>query len=519
MALRARMGIAGRLIITSTLLLVLVVSAFGWVAAGQSRRLIDHAARRQQARLVEWLDRAGRAQVLFLAETARIAIVQSDYTTLQETIENVARRDDLMLLVTVVDSSGTVLADSQASQVGRRADATVEPLVQGRELRVVPAVRVRGQQAMIFTAPIVHAGSVLGHVAFASSRAPLQAEMERAQQLKQIELKATLAKTLGMGLLSVLVGAVLTILQGVRISRPIREVARKADQIARGDLQARALVNSQDEIGLMADRFNFMAEQVSVLMNEALHKAAMEKELELASAVQATLVPSSPMIKRQGISLAGYFKPATRCAGDWWTYYDLSHGRLMVIIGDVTGHGAASAMVTAVAKGTASTVNRQSGGNPDLAELMLAMNAAIHDISRGQFVMTCFVTIFDPRTYTLEFANAGHHFPMLYRAGTGEIEGLVSRGSRLGDLAEAHFALERVQVAPEDVLVWYTDGVIECQNAAGTVYGERRFRAVIREHAAQPAERVRDATVQESSRFCGTAAAQDDVTVVVGKFS
>lgn len=519
MAIRARMGIAGRLIATSTLLLVAIVSAFGWVAAGQSRRLIDHAARRQQQRLVESLDRAGRAQVLFLAETARIAIVQSDYTTLQETIENVARRDDLMLLVSVVDATGTVLADSRASQVGRAADAAIAPIVRGRESRVVELARIRGQEAMIFTAPIVHAGSLLGHVAFATSRAPLRAEQERAQQLKQQELTSTLAKTLGMGLLSVLVGAVLTILQTVRISRPIREVARKADQIARGDLQARVSVNSKDEIGLMADRFNFMAEQVSVLMNEALHKAAMEKELELASAVQATLVPSSPVVRRPGINLAGYFKPATRCAGDWWTYYDLSHGRVMVIIGDVTGHGAASAMVTAVAKGTASTINRQAGGNPDLGELMLAMNAAIHDISRGQFVMTCFVTIFDPSSYTLEFANAGHHFPVLFRAGSGQLEGLVSRGSRLGDLAEAQFAVTRVHVAPGDIVVWYTDGIVECQNESGGVYGDRRFRAVIREHAGEPAERVRDATVQESSKFCGTAAAQDDVTVVVGKFS
>jgi sigma-B regulation protein RsbU (phosphoserine phosphatase) len=144
-------------------------------------------------------------------------------------------------------------------------------------------------------------------------------------------------------------------------------------------------------------------------------KPRWKKELEVASAIQATLVPDSSLVEVEGISFAGYFEPATQCGGDWWSYYEMPDEKLLVIIGDVTGHGVASAMITAAAKGSATTMMDVTAGDLTLPALLKSLNAAIHDAAKGRFVMTCFASIYDPKTRQLTYANAGHNFPYIYQ--------------------------------------------------------------------------------------------------------
>ena len=138
-------------------------------------------------------------------------------------------------------------------------------------------------------------------------------------------------------------GTLLSILQGLRISKPIKLLAWRADQIARGDLETRVEVSSTDEIGLLGENFNYMADRLLILMRETAEKATLEKELEVARTIQETLVPPPDLVVRPFINLAGYFMPASQCGGDWWTVHDLPDGRVLEVIGDVTGHGVPSA--------------------------------------------------------------------------------------------------------------------------------------------------------------------------------
>src|SRR5207302_292853 len=83
------------------------------------------------------------------------------------------------------------------------------------------------------------------------------------------------------GLFFVLVGTALAIFQGLRISRPIKMLAWRADQIARGDLETRVEISSGDEIGMLGENFNYMADRLLILMRETAEKATLEKELEV----------------------------------------------------------------------------------------------------------------------------------------------------------------------------------------------------------------------------------------------
>ena len=86
----------------------------------------------------------------------------------------------------------------------------------------------------------------------------------------------------------------------------------------------------------LGENFNYMADQLTVLLQETAEKATLEKELEVARTIQETLVPPNDEIENDLIRFAGYFEPASQCGGDWWTYHEMVGDKLLVVIGDVT---------------------------------------------------------------------------------------------------------------------------------------------------------------------------------------
>jgi serine phosphatase RsbU (regulator of sigma subunit) len=258
-----------------------------------------------------------------------------------------------------------------------------------------------------------------------------------------------------------------------------------------------------------------MTERVRTLLHEVREKAAVEREVEVASALQSTLVPESSTARLPGIELAGFFRPAAKCGGDWWSYYELVEERVLVVIGDVTGHGLPSAMITAVVKGAASNMVSVTRGSVSPDALLQELHGAVLQTARGRFAMTCFASIYDPRSRSLRYANAGHTFPYLYRGGEGRW--LEVRGSMLGDEGCCSHQTGEVQLDPDDLLVWYTDGVVEGQAPGGEPFGYGRLTASVREHDRLPADKVRDEIIAEMYRHFGDVVQEDDITLVVGK--
>ncbi len=338
------------------------------------------------------------------------------------------------------------------------------------------------------------------------------------KQMSQASTQSALY-TGAFGALFVLIGAVLAIFQGLSISKPIKMLAWKADQIARGDLEARVEVSSTDEIGLLGENFNFMADQLVVLLHQTAEKAHLEKELEVARTIQDTLVPPNDPVDCGFFKLAGYFQPATQCGGDWWTWHPLKDGKVLIVIGDVTGHGVPSAMITATAKAACDVARTMHNEDVSATTLLEIMNDAIYQSARRKFVMTCFASIIDPRTRTITYANAGHNFPYLYRQSDkrGEFGSLMIRGNRLGDLKESKYEAKSTELLPGDILVWYTDGIVECENETGEEFGEKRFRAAIRRAGALEAGEIRDNVITEAMGFYAQAARKDDITFVIGR--
>lgn len=511
-----RSSIRLKLISASTALLFVAMGLFAVMSTLQSRRLIDDTSNQFRETSTKQMRAAGTGQFRLLSETIRIAILQNDIGTLQSTVINVAKNDETVTAAAAIDTTGVILAHSTPEQVGKKASGVYRTAVDAKKLTIARSTELK-EKSMLFMGPVAHEGTSMGAVLLAYSLKPLEAQLQAAEERKKREIAANLRNVAIVGLLSVLLGVLLTIVQALRITRPIKALAVQADRIASGDLEVRADVSTNDEIGALGERFNFMAEQVHVLLIEASEKASMEKELELASAIQTTLVPDATSVNLPGLSLAGYFSTASQCGGDWWSYFALVGDRTLVLIGDVTGHGVAPAMITAAAKGAVSSTMAVTDGTMKLDALLGAMNTAIHDTARGKYVMTCFAALYDPHRRLLEYANAGHNFPYVYSVAEAKLSNLVVRGNRLGDVTSSSFKVKQIEVQPEDMVVWYTDGLVECEDARGEEFGERRFRALIRKHVDKGPGEARNEIIARANEFYGQVPQKDDITLVIGK--
>lgn len=363
-------------------------------------------------------------------------------------------------------------------------------------------------------------GSRVGYVVLGYDLSPIANFAADADADKAAAVRKAALYTGIVGLLFAVIGTVLAIFQGLSFSRPIRELAWKADQIARGDLNARVEITSRDEIGLLGENFNFMADQITILLQQTAEKAKIEQELEVVKTIQETLVPSDAPVKKPNLTFAGFYQPAAQTGGDWWTWAELPGGKILLVIGDVTGHGIPSAMITAAAK-SACDVARFIHEEITVTRLLEIMNHAIYETAKRRFVMTCFASIVDTRARTITYANAGHNFPYLFRQseGKGEFGSLMIRGNRLGDDPSSKYEAKTTDLAIGDVLVWYTDGIVECENTTGEEYGEKRFRASVKKAAALDASEMRDAIVADASHYFGTRSRKDDITMVVGRIT
>jgi serine phosphatase RsbU (regulator of sigma subunit) len=552
-------SISVKLIATTTALIVLIVAGFGALSIYSIGKVFDANVADQEQLFREGLSRVGRANMRTLTASSRSYLEASNFSDLRPFVVQLGKSDSQMAFMEVVvqdpnDEHGYMLGASSDAEENQRLAETKHTLksdaIWTKVLDVWKASKASKEQnpeilaleyndqkmghIALFAQPIYAADIVptvagifdkatttppLGFVVLGYSYKALENQIAAAKIKKQAAYRDAGLKSAGVGLFFVLLGTIMAIFQGLRISRPIKMLAFRADQIARGDLETRVEVGSTDEIGLLGENFNYMADQLVVLLHQTAEKATMEKELEVARTIQETLVPNNDTVDRHFIKLAGYFQPASQCGGDWWTYHDLKDGKILVVIGDVTGHGVPSAMITAAAKAACDVARAVNNDDVSCTQLLEIMNRAIYESARRKFVMTCFASVIDPVARTITFANAGHNFPYLYRVadGKGEFGALMTRGNRLGDLQESKYAAKTMDLIAGDVLVWYTDGIVECENEAGEEYGEKRFRASIRRAAELEPAPIRERVVQDSLAFFGERPRKDDITMVIAR--
>lgn len=330
-------------------------------------------------------------------------------------------------------------------------------------------------------------------------------------------------RSLGMALIIVVCSILVSAIFTKKITKSIEKLYLATKRVANGDFKFKVEEGATDEVGALAKAFNRMTAEIIKLMSEVADKARMEKELETARVVQENLFPS-PALKCHGIDLASFYAPASECGGDWCGYFELDH-RVLVLLGDATGHGVPAALITAAAQSCCTTLLRAEKQGYlaalDAAKVMDFLNASIHAAAHGKVKMTFFVSIIDTKNYSMSYCNASHEMPLLFGSNPRALPRLLgtSPDPCLGDDASSVFHAHEVRLNKGDLLVWYTDGLLECKNKNDEEWGERLFLSSVMHAWASPVEAMRDHIISEAMNFCRQGIRDDDVTLLIARLT
>lgn len=247
---------------------------------------------------------------------------------------------------------------------------------------------------------------------------------------------------------------------------------------------------------------------VLLLVLELADRVVVRDELEVARELQRELLP------RQAPEVPGYefafsYRTANTIGGDYYDFLPLEDGRLVVVMGDASGHGIAAGLLMAIAN---SALKLGFDADPDPATVAGLVNRAVCRTGGRRAFMTLFCGVLEPGSGHLRFICAGHPFPFLRRADGGIAE-LGTGALPLGIRREHELELQEAVVAPGDSLLLYTDGVVETLDRAGESFGFERLQTGLSPGGSS--EAIHERVLRELDRFRGDEPVYDDCSLVV----
>ncbi len=253
-----------------------------------------------------------------------------------------------------------------------------------------------------------------------------------------------------------------------------------------------------------------------LLALELADRVTMKRDLEIAKEIQSWLMPAAPPCV-PGMDMAFATRPANTVAGD---YYDAflpsvsadSARPLLLIVADVAGKSVPAALLMATLQASLHTLAAVSMTPLELID-RLNRYCCEQNVG-GQRFTTAFLAELDLDTRQLTYVNAGHNWPVLRRS-SGEIERLETGGVPLGLMLNAAYKYGATTLSPGDLLVVFTDGLIEAENDKQEEYGEARMLGTLNARPGATAAEVLRDLMTSADRFVGSAPQHDDITCLV----
>ena len=249
--------------------------------------------------------------------------------------------------------------------------------------------------------------------------------------------------------------------------------------------------------------------------DSGVHRA-FRKDLEGAKHVQQAFFPpqsfSIPCLASET-----FYQPARGIGGDYYDFLSLSGGRWGIAIGDVSGKGIGAALLMASLQ--ASLRAQALHPHLDLTALIGDVNRLVHESSPTAFFASLFYAEYEPASRMLQYVNAGHNPPIIVRPRTQSCElfHLHAEAVPIGVYAEAQFKATQFQLAKDDILVAYTDGITEAANTSGEFWGMEGLESLLRSCSRMAPGEIVERILTEVSDFAKGEPQRDDVTLVVMK--
>ena len=294
------------------------------------------------------------------------------------------------------------------------------------------------------------------------------------------------------------------------LTMPFREIIQTLQGVRNGKFDKKVRVTSNDEIGYTGDVINEMTEGLK-------ERDRIRQSLGIAMEVQQHLLPRrAPAI--EGLDIAGLSIYCEETGGDYFDYLPAGkkgQKKIKVVVGDVSDHGVASALLMTTAR---ALIRQRASRAGNLNQIVGDVNRHLsRDVEDSGRFMTLFFCEIDGGKKTIRWVNAGHDPAVIFDRRTAGFQELAGHALPLGVSEKAGYQESQRKLEPDQIILIGTDGIWESRNTAGQMYGKSRFRKVIRAHAAKTANEILQAVIDDIDAFCHPLENKDDVTLVVIK--
>ena len=329
------------------------------------------------------------------------------------------------------------------------------------------------------------------------------------------------------------------------VTGTVHKLYRAVGFIKRGDFSHRVDVRSNDQLSELATAFNEMSSDIELLLQERVKHERLEREVEIAAEVQARLFPGV-VPELMTVELAAECRAARGVAGDYYDYIEIAPGIVALALGDVSGKGVSASLVmsnlqaslraqTAItserlsiaaravavsAAGEGSKVLARVVADADLdgavARKVTNINMQLCQSTDSNRFATLFLAIYEDRTRTLRYTNAGHNAAMLVRK-DGTAERLSRGGMMTGAFEWAEYEEVATTLQAGELLLIFSDGISEAENDKGEEYGEERIVEFAIAKRALSAHDLRRDLFDVIDKWSGARERGDDQTLLIVK--
>src|SRR5262245_4394489 len=322
------------------------------------------------------------------------------------------------------------------------------------------------------------------------------------------DIRRASVRNLGLGLLVIGLAFVGIIPISHRMTQHLASLTQGVRQLASGNFGTRVPVRSKDEFGALAGAFNQMAADLEQHEALVVEQERLQRELELSRLIQTEMLPRGAL--RSGpAEICGLSIPARQVGGDFFNYFVLPDGRLALLVGDVSGKGVSAALLMANIQ---ATLRARLPHDTDLAALADRLDRELDQNTPGSVYLTLFLGILETDGQVLRYVNAGHNPQFVLRA--SGIAPLGSTGMPIALYAGHGYTESRIELAPGDLLFFYTDGLVETENETGEMFGTERLQSMLESERTKSIDTLLHHVGQRMAACRGSAEPFDDATLM-----
>ncbi|MCT4581918.1 MAG: PP2C family protein-serine/threonine phosphatase [Flavobacteriales bacterium] len=287
-----------------------------------------------------------------------------------------------------------------------------------------------------------------------------------------------------------------------------------------GDLEEEDIMMSA-----MASNMPFIQTLTNIIMvaienkrfaNKSIAQELTNKELEVAAQMQAMLLPSN-LPSNNRIEVGALYESLQLIGGDYYDFIKLNNEEFVFCIADVSGKGIPAALLMSNFQANLRANVKYNHHQLSMEDLIVELNKNVNDAAQGEKFITFFFAYYNCTTRTLKYVNAGHNHPILFNGGQTEDLGKGCIGLGMFDEIP-HIDVGVVEIEPNSMLVCFTDGLVELENAEGEQFETERLKQIVSENNHLKINELNKLIFLELDRFKGDLKYLDDTAILSCRF-